>query len=187
MVGIREHKTLLKQPITPENIVQQMTDSHLLIINYDSSSHVICTEDDLDTFHRYMEACSAKTWLEVMKIIGEQHFLQLWTDYNGEHKLTDGMTVLFEPDQQSFDEDTLDLKDLNTWKNEEGSPLADFAFSALVDSKPIADSLIKKLGGHMVFMISGTYYDKDPIELQEILKQHGISASIIADIPYEQY
>ena len=68
-----------------------MTDSHLLIINYDSSSHVICTEDDLDTFHRYMEACSAKTWLEVMKIIGEQHFLQLWTDYNGEHKLTDGM------------------------------------------------------------------------------------------------
>jgi hypothetical protein len=184
---MRERKMLLKLTIIPANIEQQMTESHLLIINYDDSSHVICTENDLDTFHRYMEACAAETWLEVMRIIGKQHFLQLWRDYNSEHKLTDGATVLFEPDQQSYDEDTLDLKELNTWKNEEGSPLADFAFSALVDSKPIADSLIKKLGGHMVFMISGTYYDKDPNELQEILKQHGFSASIIADIPHEQY
>ena len=164
-----------------------MPDKRLLIVNYDDLSHVICTHDDLDLFHLYNEATGEQTWEGVMNLIGKENFLRLWQYHHSETRLTNGSEILFEPKGHTSEDESFDLTDHNTWKYSDESPLSSFAFSKLVDSRALSDSIIKELGGHQEYLISGTYFTKSPEEIQDTLSRHGIEAEIVAEIPYEIY
>lgn len=132
-------------------------------------------------------AAQLRTWAQVMSALGASDFLDLWEWWEGDCRLTDGSTILFEPKDNKPDTEAQDLSAASKWDADDNSPLVNAAFSELVDSPPISDEIIKELGGRGEIMISGIYFNLDPEEIQTILKNHNISSEIVSEIPYEKY
>ena len=134
-----------------------------------------------------MAAARLRTWTQVMGALGASDFLDLWQAYEGDCRLTDGSTILFEPEGNELTARAQDLSAASKWDLDDNSCLVNAAFSELVDSPPISDEIIRELGGRGEIMISGISFNLDPEEIQTILKNHNISSEIGSEIPYEKY
>ena len=164
-----------------------MSSPDVLIVKYSEGSYVLCTPESFTKFHRYMAATSLETWSQVMTALGASDFLSLWEQYNGDYRLTDGTEILFEPSDDEPETEIQDLSAASNWDADDSSPLVNAAFFELVESPPISAEIVKELGGQMEMMISGIYFNRDPEEIQTILKSHNISSEVVSEIPYLKY